>query len=272
MITITRSKIYAMTVVAVALYVLLAIVFADDYFTSDFWNSEAWSDSSLVSWLLLVAIGVAGFLQASRIPEDGVAIELNATTGNGQIDDPKWWKLILGNVHFAVLWLPLRFFVGHSWLSAGEHKLRDDGWMDGGQSLLGFWERAAAVPDAPARPAITYDWFRRFLQYMIDNEWYTWFAKVIAVGEFLVGLGLIFGALVGLAAFFGTVLNFNFLLAGTASTNPVLFGLGIFIVLGWKVAGYLGIDGVLLPFFGIRSKPSPVIAPDRAASPGLPKA
>jgi thiosulfate dehydrogenase [quinone] large subunit len=90
---------------------------------------------------------------------------------------------------------------------------------------------------------------------MLEHEWYTWFAKIVAVGEVLVGLGLIVGALVGIAAFFGTVLNFNFLLAGTASTNPVLFGLGVLIVLGWKVAGHIGLDRYLLPMLGTPWKP-----------------
>lgn len=66
------------------------------------------------------------------------------------------------------------------------------------------------------------------------------FAKLIAIGEFLVGFGLIVGALVGLAAFVGTFLNFNFQLAGTASTNPVLFGLSVFLILAWKVRRLLG--------------------------------
>ena len=73
---------------------------------------------------------------------------------------------------------------------------------------------------------------------------------VPAPGEVLVGLGLIVGALVGIAAFFGTLMNFNFLLAGSSSTNPVLFGLGVFLVLGWKVAGYIGLDRVLLNSLG----------------------
>ena len=74
----------------------------------------------------------------------------------------------------------------------------------------------------PADPASTFGWFSDFLQYRLNNEWYTWFATVIAVGEFLVGLALIVGALVGIATFFGTLMTFNFMLAGSASTNPVL--------------------------------------------------
>jgi thiosulfate dehydrogenase [quinone] large subunit len=85
---------------------------------------------------------------------------------------------------------------------------------------------------------------------MIDNGWYSWFAKLIAWGEVLVGLGLLVGALVGIAAFFGTVMNFSFMLAGSASTNPVLFGLAVFLVLAWKVAGFWGLDRWLLPALG----------------------
>ncbi|HKG24074.1 MAG TPA: hypothetical protein VKB09_00415, partial [Thermomicrobiales bacterium] len=148
-------------------------------------------------------------------------------------------------------WMPVRFFVGREWVAAGEHKLRDDAWMKGGAALKGYWERATAVPEGrPASPSGTYAWFEDFLRYMLNHEWYTWFAKVIAVGEFLVGIGLIVGALVGIAAFCGTLMNFNFQLAGSASTNPVLFGLGVFIVLGWKVAGYWGLDRYLLTAVG----------------------
>jgi len=74
--------------------------------------------------------------------------------------------------------------------------------------------------------------------------------KVIAFGEVLVGLGLLVGALVGIAAFFGTVMNFSFMLAGSASSTPVLFGLAVFLVLAWKVAGYWGLDRWLLPILG----------------------
>ena len=109
-----------------------------------------------------------------------------------------------------------------------------------------------------ARPRITYDWFRDALTYMLDHEWYTWFAKLVAIGEFLVGLGLVVGALVGIAAFFGTVLNFNFMLAGTTSTNPVLFALTVVIVLGWKVAGWIGLDRFLLPLLGTPWRPGTI--------------
>jgi thiosulfate dehydrogenase [quinone] large subunit len=45
-------------------------------------------------------------------------------------------------------------------------------------------------------------------------------------------------------------MNVSFMLAGTVSSNPVMFGLTVFIILGWKVAGWWGLDRWLLPMLG----------------------
>jgi thiosulfate dehydrogenase [quinone] large subunit len=247
----TRNRAYALTAVSAGLYVLLCWIFADKLFTGPV-NTHYYAESSLVAWALLAVIIIAGIYQAQRIPAEGIVIEPETdTTTPGQTEDPKGWKLLMGNVFFALIWLPVRFFVGHEWLTAGEHKIRDGAWMDGGTALQGYLTGRTTIPEGAATsPAGKYPWFHDFLKYMLDNEWYTWFAKVIAVGEFMVGLGLIVGALVGIAAFFGTVMNFNFQLAGTASSNPVLFGLGVLLVIAWKVAGWWGLDRVLLPALG----------------------
>jgi thiosulfate dehydrogenase [quinone] large subunit len=46
------------------------------------------------------------------------------------------------------------------------------------------------------------------------------------------------------------LLNMTFLLAGSASTNPIMFTLAIGLMLAWKVAGYYGLDRYLLPLLG----------------------
>ena len=46
-------------------------------------------------------------------------------------------------------------------------------------------------------------------------------------------------------------MNMSFLLAGSASVNPVLFTLAIGLILAWKVAGYYGLDRWLLPILGV---------------------
>ena len=269
----TKTRTYALTAAAAGLYAFLCWAFADGMFTGTFWNADAISESAIWTYVLLAAIAAAGYSQARSLPDGGVAITTETTETTGQIDDPAGWRLLLGNAFFALAWMPVRFFVGQEWLAAGEHKVRDDAWMDGGSALRGYFERAVAIPEQ-GRPAITYGWFRDFLQYMLDHGWESWFAKVVAVGEVLVGLGLIVGALVGIAAVFGTLMNFNFQLAGSASTNPVLFGLGVFLVLGWKVAGWWGLDRYLLPRLGTpwtrgplaREHATPAATPTRPAT------
>ena len=247
----TRERTWVLTAVSVALFILLCWVFEDDLFAPPLWNGENWIASPLITYLLILAIVLAGWVQARSIPTAGIRLRLTPDPAPGQIDDPAGWRLLMGNIFFALVWLPMRFFLGRDWLSHGAEKIVDPAWMNQGEALRGFWEQAVVIPEE-GRPPITYDWFRQFLQYMLDNGWYSWFAKLVAWGEVLVGLALLLGALVGLSAFFGTFMNFNYMLAGSSSTNPVLFGLAIFLVLAWKVGGHWGLDRWLLPVLGTR--------------------
>jgi len=163
------------------------------------------------------------------------------------VEDPPVAKLLFANTRLAWFWLVVRLYVGYEWLTAGYEKFENPAWMGNGSALLGFWKGAVAVPAPPARAAITYDWYRSFLQYLIDSNSAVWFSKVVVFGEMAIGLGLIVGAFVGVAAFFGALMNMNFMLAGSASTNPIMFFLAVGLILAWKVAGYYGADRVLLP-------------------------
>jgi thiosulfate dehydrogenase (quinone) large subunit len=49
------------------------------------------------------------------------------------------------------------------------------------------------------------------------------------------------GASVGIAAFFAALMNWNFIMAGSASTNGLLLIGAIVLVLAWKTAGYYGL-------------------------------
>ncbi|MCC6180046.1 MAG: DoxX family membrane protein [Chloroflexi bacterium] len=169
-------------------------------------------------------------------------------SGNVIIQDPPIARFLFSSSKVALLWLVLRVYVAWDWLEAGWHKFTDPAWMVTGDGIMGFWTRALAVNNG--KPVITYDWYRNFIQYLVDSGSQVWFAKLIVLGEIAVGLGLLFGALVGVAAFFGSVMNMSFMLAGTVSTNPVLFGAEVLLILAWKNAGYLGIDRYLLPLLG----------------------
>ena len=136
------------------------------------------------------------------------------------IPDPPLARLLFNTTTFAWLWAIVRIYLGYQWLTAGWHKLTGGGWLDGGTALQSYWTKAAAIPVAPAKPAITYDWYRAFIQFMLDNGFYSWFAPLVAVGEFMIGVALILGAFVGVAAFFGVLLNWNFLMAGSCQHQP----------------------------------------------------
>ncbi len=183
-----------------------------------------------------------------------------------EIEGPAFTRFLFSNSRAGLFWLPVRLFLGFSWLEAGWHKATGPGWLDGGTALGGFWKAAVAIPEQ-GRPAITYEWYRGFLQLLLDNGAQSWFAWVITFGEIAVGIGLIFGVLTGFAAFFGALMNMSFLLAGSASTNPVMFTLAIGVILAWKVAGYYGIDRYLLPMLGTPWHPIPARAQPAIAAP-----
>ncbi len=169
------------------------------------------------------------------------------------VHDPPLALFLFSDIRMAPIWLLVRVYVGWAWLEAGWHKVETTGagnYIGDGAGILAFWKRIAAVPEPPARPSITYDWYRGFIQFLIDNHWEGVMGKVIAFGETAVGLGLVFGAFVGIAAVSGAFMNLNFILAGSSSTNPVLLLMGVLLVLAWKTAGFIGLDRFLLPLVG----------------------
>jgi len=166
------------------------------------------------------------------------------------VQDPPLAKFLFSDARAGWLWLALRVWLGLQWINASMHKISDPKWVQTGEALKGYWMNAVKIPDAPARPAISFDWYRSFLQALLDGQAYTWFAKLVAYGELLIGIALIIGAFVGVAAFFGGLMNWNFMMAGSASTNPLLFIAAIVLILAWKVAGYFGADYILLNWIG----------------------
>lgn len=178
-----------------------------------------------------------------------------------EVEGPSFSRYLFSNTRAGLFWLPIRLFLGFSWLEAGIGKATGGGWLDGGSSLAGYWERAVSIP-AEGRPPISYDWYRDFVNVLLNGNHETWFSWVITFGEIAVGIGLILGILTGIAAFFGALMNMSFLLAGSASTNPVLFTAAVGLMLAWRVAGYYGVDRYLLPMLG-----TPWRAPVRTEGP-----
>ncbi len=170
------------------------------------------------------------------------------------IEDPPLARLLFSSTRMAWIWLLVRLYVGYQWLEAVPHKIHDPAWVQTGVALKGYWERAVAIP-AKGAPPISFPWYREFLQYLLATHSYTWFAKLVVVAEVAIGVALVLGVFVGISAFFGAFMNWNFLMAGTASINPVLFPLALLLILAWKTAGYIGLDYYLLPMLGTPWKP-----------------
>ncbi|WP_068619754.1 DoxX family protein [Paenibacillus tuaregi] len=150
-------------------------------------------------------------------------------------------KWIRENKIAAVLLLLVRVYLGWEWMTAGWHKLT------GGFDATGFLKGAVAKPVMEKTGDLVYPNFVAFLNHFaLPNA--KLFNVLIPLGEFLVGLGLILGCLTATAAFFGMLMNFMFLYAGTVSTNPWLVMLGIFIVVAGANGGKFGADYFVLPY------------------------
>jgi thiosulfate dehydrogenase [quinone] large subunit len=218
-----------------------------------FWMANPWvavpeditQYVTIAFWVASIALLVVLYLEARRDPE---AAEV-------EIEGPRFARFLFNNSRAGLFWLPIRLFVGFAWLEAGYHKLSGDGWInDGGSALAGYWTNAVKIPESGRGP-ITYEWYRDFINTLLAGGHEQWFAWVITFGEIAVGIGLILGILTGVAAFFGAFMNMSFLLAGSASTNPIMFILAVGLMLAWKVAGYYGVDRYLLPRLGTPWRP-----------------
>ncbi|MFC4304384.1 DoxX family membrane protein [Cohnella boryungensis] len=143
----------------------------------------------------------------------------------------------------AVIITIVRFVVGYAWLTAGWHKLTGETPFN----AAGFLNNAINNPivDKATGEAV-YPTYQAFVEHFALPN-----VKLINImipwGEFLVGLGLILGTLTLTAAFFGLLMNFMFLFAGTVSTNPWLLFLGLLVVVAGTNAGRFGLDRYVLP-------------------------
>ena len=164
---------------------------------------------TIAFWVLAIALVVVLYLDARQDPD----------SDRVEIEGPGFTRFLFDNSRAGLFWLPIRLFLGFAWLDAGWHKVTGTGWLDGGSSLQGYWTNAVAIPEE-GRPPITYDWYRTFLETLLNNEAYTWFAPLIAFGEVAVGIALLAGILTGFAAFFGSFMNMSFMLAGVGLDQP----------------------------------------------------
>ncbi|MBU6389025.1 DoxX family protein [Patescibacteria group bacterium] len=174
-----------------------------------------------------------------------------------RIPEPILSTFVFGDVRTSWFWLLVRLYVGWQWLDAGWEKVSSAAWVGptAGGALKGFLA-GALKKTAGAHPDVS-SWYGDWLKNVVMPHAAT-FSWLVAYGEVLVGIALILGLFTGIAAFFGAFMNMNYLFAGAVSTNPLLFILELFLILAWRVAGFLGLDYWVLRWLGTPWSPGDV--------------
>ncbi|MFE2264151.1 DoxX family protein [Streptomyces griseosporeus] len=118
--------------------------------------------------------------------------------------------------------LPLRVFLGVTFIYAGLDKLTDSAFMkaDGAGSI---GETMRSVRDSSAVPAL--------VDLALKSP--AGFGYAIALGELAVGLGVLFGLLTRLAALGGALISLSLWLTVSWATEPYYYGNDLIYLMAW---------------------------------------
>ena len=136
--------------------------------------------------------------------------------------------------------LPLRFFLGFSFVAAGLDKLTDPTFLDPsaisyiGHQIAGF---------APGTPLEGF-----LLNFAVPNA--TLFGVMVMGGELLIGLAVLLGLFTRFSAAMGFLLNMTFFLSATWLVHPFFLGADLPYSMGWLTLllagpGPFALDGIV---------------------------
>ncbi|WP_103355853.1 TQO small subunit DoxD [Amycolatopsis sp. CA-128772] len=129
--------------------------------------------------------------------------------------------------------LPLRVFLGGTFLYAGLSKIFDTRYLDDTSPLGVHAQMLHAATPSPIGPLVSF---------AAENS--TIFGLVIAFGEVAVGLGTLLGLFTRIAALGGFLLALSFFLTVSWTTSPYYFGADIVFAAAWTpllIAGDAGL-------------------------------
>lgn len=149
--------------------------------------------------------------------------------------------------------LPLRLFLGVTFVYAGIQKLTDPQYLNPkaigyiGKQIIAF-ANGSPIHDFLIRVAVPHAMF---------------FGAVVALGEIAIGLGVLLGFLLRPASFFGLLLNLMFFLSADWHTYPYFYGADIVFIFAWITlllagplkSGLPSLDALLMPRFLDRLEP-----------------
>ena len=144
-----------------------------------------------------------------------------------------YWSFFVGELktHGSYL-VPMRMFMGIAWITVGVEKVVSNDWFSG--EAITYFLSSSVESGAVKVPAYQYLVESFFLP---QAHWLRW---VVVVGQFLVGLGILFGTFTNAALLGGLLMNLNFILCGRI--NPSVFYMLIETVL------FLANTGAILGF------------------------
>jgi thiosulfate dehydrogenase (quinone) large subunit len=152
----------------------------------------------------------------------------------------------------SLIWLVARLWLGYQWANAGYQKIwgseRMGFWYNNGAGVKGFATGGVAASHG-ATASVAYGWWAGFLHNFVTPN-AAWIAKLVALGELVIGVALILGLFTGLAAFAAVTLNLTYMLSGVAGVNPIYALIGVGLILAWRNAGNLGLDRFALRAVG----------------------
>ena len=153
-----------------------------------------------------------------------------------------WWTSIQLPGRFM---LPLRLFLGITFIYAGIQKLTDPQYFNQsapgfiGKQIIGF-AIGSPIHDFLIRVVVPHTMF---------------FGALVACGELAIGLGALFGFLLRPASFFGLLLSMMFFLSASWRVHPYFYGADIVFVFCWITlllagplrSGLPSLDALLVP-------------------------
>lgn len=155
---------------------------------------------------------------------------------------------LFNNKYLIPAWTILRIWLGYQWIVPAIEKLQDPTWVgsEAGVAITGFLKGALAKSTGD-HPSVQW-WYAKFVENVaLPNVGA--FTYLVPFGELLVGISIILGAFTIVGLLGGAFMNLNYLLAGTTSTNQILYTVAVILLAAGTNAYVIGIDKLLISFW-----------------------
>jgi thiosulfate dehydrogenase [quinone] large subunit len=151
------------------------------------------------------------------------------------------WESLKTSKLAALGWTAMRVWLGVMWIQAGAAKL----W---GAEAAGFLHNGGAgVAGFAAHGTPAYSWWGSFLHGFVVPQ-AGWIGILVAVAEYVIGIALVAGLFTRIAALGSLALLFTYVMSGTASVCAFYALFAIVILVMWRTASWIGVDGLIAAY------------------------